>query len=97
VEGDLDHVFLGFVSQAVKPLYGRLAAFFPTPLRMAEILSEPQHPGFRKMYRFLEDEHLIGVLADRLCWFCRAVACFEDACFCFGLVDFPHAMSLSNP
>jgi len=36
--------FLGFESQAV--------------ISLSEILSEPQHPGFREIYRFLEDEHI---------------------------------------
>jgi len=74
VEGDLDHIFVGCESQAVKS--------FPTPLRMAEILRKPQHPAFRKIYRFLEDEHLIGVLADGLCWFCMAVVLSVLACTC---------------
>jgi len=72
-------------------LYGRIAAFFPIPLCMAEIPSEPQHPGFRETYRFLEEEHINIWLVCLLtgcagfAWLVAlsVLACFED-------VDFPH-------
>lgn len=46
---------------------GNQTDFYPTPLRMAEIFIDFYHPGIKKSYIFLTDEHLVNTSSNRLC------------------------------